>query len=131
MAPRETENNAYAKFGVTNKEHYGMLWYFLVWSILTRNARVFWLFGQRGNARSQETRHGYGIDVVCEEKNTSINLYEQNPFFEFCFLYQLVIKQTATQSVFLRIQVRASSQTKGLELGRITDFEKKTDCFAV
>ena len=23
MAPRETENNAYAKFGVTNKEHYG------------------------------------------------------------------------------------------------------------
>ena len=23
MAPRETEN-----FGVTNKEHYGMLWYF-------------------------------------------------------------------------------------------------------
>ena len=32
MAPRETENNAYAKFGVTNKEHYGMLWYFLDWS---------------------------------------------------------------------------------------------------
>ena len=30
MAPRETENNAYAKFGVTNKEHYDMLWYF--WS---------------------------------------------------------------------------------------------------
>ena len=30
MAPRETENNAYAKFGVTNKEHYGMLWY--IWS---------------------------------------------------------------------------------------------------
>ena len=30
MAPRETENNAYAKFGVTNKEHYGMYWYF--WS---------------------------------------------------------------------------------------------------
>ena len=25
MAPRETENNAYAK----NKEHYGMLWYLL------------------------------------------------------------------------------------------------------
>ena len=24
MAPRETENNAYAKFGVTNEEHYGM-----------------------------------------------------------------------------------------------------------
>ena len=35
MAPRETENNAYAKFGVTNKEHYGMLWYFLEWSIAT------------------------------------------------------------------------------------------------
>ena len=33
MAPRETENNAYANFGVTNKEHYGMLWYFLEWSI--------------------------------------------------------------------------------------------------
>ena len=32
MAPRETENNAYAKFGVTNKEHYGMLWYFLEWA---------------------------------------------------------------------------------------------------
>ena len=33
MAPRETENNAYAKFEVTNKEHYGMLCYFLEWSI--------------------------------------------------------------------------------------------------
>ena len=33
MAPRETGNNAYAKFGVTKKEHYGMLWYFLKWSI--------------------------------------------------------------------------------------------------
>ena len=33
MAPRETENKAYAKFGVTNKELYGMLWYFLEWSI--------------------------------------------------------------------------------------------------
>ena len=30
MAPRETENNAYANFGVTNKERYGVLWYF--WS---------------------------------------------------------------------------------------------------
>jgi len=27
MALRETENKAYAKFEVTNKEHYGMLWY--------------------------------------------------------------------------------------------------------
>ena len=33
MAPRETENNAYAKFGVTNIERYGMLWYFQEWSI--------------------------------------------------------------------------------------------------
>ena len=29
MAPRETENNAYAKFGVTNKEHYGLYGIFL------------------------------------------------------------------------------------------------------
>ena len=34
MAPRETENNDYAKFGVTKKEHYSMLWYFLEWSII-------------------------------------------------------------------------------------------------
>ena len=33
MAPRETENNASTKFGVTNREHCGMLWYFLEWSI--------------------------------------------------------------------------------------------------
>ena len=34
MAPRETENiYGYAKFGVTNQEQYGMLWYFLEWSI--------------------------------------------------------------------------------------------------
>ena len=33
MAPKETKNNAYAKVGVTNKEHFGMLWYFLEWSI--------------------------------------------------------------------------------------------------
>ena len=25
MAPRETESNAYAQFGVTNKEHYVMV----------------------------------------------------------------------------------------------------------
>ena len=52
MAPRETEDNAYAKFGVTNKEHYGMLWYFLEWSISaqyrvrmpqSRVCRRFWL----------------------------------------------------------------------------------------
>ena len=29
MTPRETENNAYAKFWGDKKEHYGMLWYFL------------------------------------------------------------------------------------------------------
>ena len=29
MAPRETEHNAMQNLGVTNKEHYGMLWYFL------------------------------------------------------------------------------------------------------
>ena len=29
MVPRETENS----FGVKNKEHHGMLWYFLEWSI--------------------------------------------------------------------------------------------------
>ena len=33
LTPRETEDNASAKFGVTNKEHYGTLWYFLEWSI--------------------------------------------------------------------------------------------------
>ena len=29
MAPKETKKNAYAKFWVHNKEHYGMLRYFL------------------------------------------------------------------------------------------------------
>ena len=33
MALRETENKAYAKFGVTNKDNYGMLCYFRGWSI--------------------------------------------------------------------------------------------------
>ena len=28
------------KFGVTNKEYYGMLWYFLEWSIATRWSRA-------------------------------------------------------------------------------------------
>ena len=32
MAARETENNAYAKFW-GDKQRYGMLWYFLEWSI--------------------------------------------------------------------------------------------------
>ena len=33
MAPREAEDNAYGTFWATNKEQYGMLWYFLEWSI--------------------------------------------------------------------------------------------------
>ena len=34
MTPREAEDNADAKFwGDKKKEHYGMLWYFLEWSI--------------------------------------------------------------------------------------------------
>ena len=33
MAPRENETMLMQKFGVTNKERYGMLWYFLEWSI--------------------------------------------------------------------------------------------------
>ena len=41
MAPRETENNAYAKFWLTNKEHYGMLWYFLELSIQLWNTVAF------------------------------------------------------------------------------------------
>ena len=32
MTPRETENNADAKFW-GDKEHYGMFWYFLEWAI--------------------------------------------------------------------------------------------------
>ena len=36
MARIETGSNAYAKFGVANKEHYGMLWYFLECSIKMR-----------------------------------------------------------------------------------------------
>ena len=42
MAPRETENNAYANFEVTKKEHYGMLLYFLEPSICSDliNSRV-------------------------------------------------------------------------------------------
>ena len=53
MAPRENENNALAKFGVTNKEHYGMFWYFLERSIqnacLESNVRVLVLLNFRGN----------------------------------------------------------------------------------
>ena len=41
MALRETENNAYAKFWDGNKEHYGMLWYFLEWSIIVGQDTFF------------------------------------------------------------------------------------------
>ena len=34
MAPRETENNAYAKFWGDKQRALGMLWYFLEWSIV-------------------------------------------------------------------------------------------------
>ena len=37
--------------------------------------------------------------------------------FQIIFTLSLVLKYTAKQSVFLRIQVRTSSQTKGLERG--------------
>ena len=32
-------------YGVTNKEHYGMLWYFLEWSITAKYSLLF----QKGN----------------------------------------------------------------------------------
>ena len=42
MALRETGNNAYVKnFGVTIKEHYGMLWRFLEWSIVVKCKNKF------------------------------------------------------------------------------------------
>ena len=41
MVPGETENNAYAKFWVTNKGHYGMLWYFLEWSITQTHSAFY------------------------------------------------------------------------------------------
>ena len=43
MALRETEDNGYAKFGMINKEHYGMLWYFLEWSMAVVFYRVVFL----------------------------------------------------------------------------------------
>ena len=52
MAPRENENNAYAKFGVTNKEHYGMLWYFLE-RCLESNVRALVLLNFRGNVANR------------------------------------------------------------------------------
>ena len=49
MAPRETENNAYAKFGVTHKEHHGMLWYFLEWSRIRSCVQIPVSFGRGKN----------------------------------------------------------------------------------
>ena len=50
MVPRVTENSAYAKFGVTNKEHYGMLWYFLERSIVSQFPEmVQWIEGPHSN----------------------------------------------------------------------------------
>ena len=46
MAPRETENN----FGVTNNEHYGILWYFLEWSIVKWGEKI--LQGMRGSTHN-------------------------------------------------------------------------------
>ena len=66
------------------------------------------------------------IDVVCEKKKTSINLYEQNPFFEFCFLYQLVIKQTATQSVFCVFKYARAVKQKVSNEAELLISRKKT-----
>ena len=50
MAPRVTENSAYANFGVTNKGHYGMLWYFLERSIVSQFPEmVQWIEGPHSN----------------------------------------------------------------------------------
>ena len=49
MAPRETENNAYTKFGVTHKEHHGMLWYFLEWSRIRSCVQISVTFGRGKN----------------------------------------------------------------------------------
>ena len=57
MAPRETENNAYANFGVTNKEHYGMLWYFLEWSIREQRQKY------KQKQKSQLILRSLGMDM--------------------------------------------------------------------
>ena len=58
MAPRETANNAYAKFGDDKQNYYGVLWYFLEWSIsyftdMPRNTAVRSIITKRG-AKSLE-----------------------------------------------------------------------------
>ena len=42
MAPRETENNAFAKFGVTNKQR--ALWYVMVFSGVVNNIQSLCYF---------------------------------------------------------------------------------------
>ena len=44
-------------FGVTNKEHYGMLWYFLEWSITKRKGR-----GMTALAHTQSPLPGRGME---------------------------------------------------------------------
>ena len=40
-------------FGVTNKEYYGMLWYFLEWSMYTTDKVV----GTTDGARGRQSKH--------------------------------------------------------------------------
>ena len=54
MAPRETEDNGYAKVW---GEHYGMLWYFLEWSILYK---LLFSIAHGNMLTSQGNRKHYG-----------------------------------------------------------------------
>ena len=54
MVPRETEDNGYAKFW---GEHYGMLWYFLEWSILYK---LLFFIAHGNMLTSQGNRKHYG-----------------------------------------------------------------------
>ena len=57
MAPRETENNAYAKFWGDKQRHYGMLWYF--WSgQLVERARIFTSISVDSSPRSYLVNSG-------------------------------------------------------------------------
>ena len=49
------------KFGVTNKEHYGMFWYFLEWSIILLLEHSLFPAAQRG--KSFKYRHVNYIKV--------------------------------------------------------------------
>ena len=55
MASRETEDDGYAKFW---GEHYGMLWYFLEWSILTANRVHYGGFEVGEHGTSDENLNG-------------------------------------------------------------------------